>query len=88
VLLGKVVIFSLFLLGGILASSPAMGKISKQKRPMLKARASLFAGSPRLQKLGTGKSLLSFEHHLLKIKDLLITPTYIQFDIGHMVEHY
>jgi hypothetical protein len=26
------------------------------------------AGSPRLQKLGTGKSLLSFEHHFLNHK--------------------
>jgi len=31
------------------------------------------AGSPRLQKLDTGKSLLSFEHHFLKIKELFIT---------------
>jgi hypothetical protein len=38
--------FPPYSVGGLLASSPASGKISKQKRPMLKSTDLLFAGSP------------------------------------------
>ena len=38
--------FPPYAVGGILASSPAKGKVSKQKRPMLNSTGLLFAGSP------------------------------------------
>jgi hypothetical protein len=59
---GTSVELSLYLVGGILASGPAIWKISKQKKACAKNTGLLFAGSPLLiqGELGQGKMAVSF----------------------------
>jgi hypothetical protein len=65
-----------------------MEKLSKQKRPMLLARALCLTGSPTTLKLVTGKCLFSSKGDLWKMYELLVTPTNLQFDVSLKIADY
>jgi hypothetical protein len=46
------------------------------------------AGSPKAMNLGTGRCMLRFKLDLLKMKELLTTPTYLHFNILDLFEDY